>query len=581
MVAWATAPRHPDGYQVRLDECNWGYRDGGGLNVSIRLPFGGPDAKFDVDRLVEHLKDSGREFIIQGQAHRALSVHPKPRSLDVWLRRNFASNPDIKQAVNEVIDQLVSTALFEKGQFVCPDSGRLCKGIKLVKGITGSVIRGVISPCASRRPLANARGSATLLSRDRQGAVAQSIRAPRIAEPSGPAVETTMTQADRDRRAYALAKEYILGLPGVTAELLAHYQTPPPRPMDLAQIYRRLLDSAQNRGMASNVIGRSIGGLQNLSGVTFGFNPLEVSQCYQGGDELLSEIIATVRPRGKVRRTSRGLWPRFCDSALSGAGFLAGFGSAQEFYAWVDAFHDDDRKVPALPLILSKEITGFGFALACDFLMELGYFKLTKPDVHVRAIVRGVRLSEPKADDYAIFKAVLRIARNQGTTAYDVDKTFWLVGSGFFYDHPELGRKGRIRTDRDGFIQWARGQLDHDAGSDPAAVDPSSSGAGTKHTSRRPKCARDTQMTHAEQIFRAAAALTGESHTGTFTRKQVREWLGLKPGVWSSGYAAVFQGMREDHPGGAPPVGTKHTDVFHRVAHGTYRLSAGGRQLAE
>jgi len=272
-----------------------------------------------------------------------------------------------------------------------------------------------------------------------------------------------MTEADKDRRAYRLANDYLLelGIPGVTEQLLAHYQRPPAsRPSDLAGIYLALLGSAQNRGMAPAVIAGAIGGLQNLSGATFGFNPLQVSQRYRRSDELLSEIIATVRPRGKVRRTSRGLWPQFCRSALSGARFLASFESAQQFYAWVDAFHDDDRKLPALPLLLSKEIAGFGFALACDFLKELGYFKLAKPDVHVRAIILGLRLSDPKADDYAVYKAVLRIARHQGTTAYDVDKTFWLVGSGFFYDHPNIGKKGRIRTDRDGFIRTARRELD-------------------------------------------------------------------------------------------------------------------------
>jgi len=43
-----------------------------------------------------------------------------------------------------------------------------------------SVIRSVISSCACPRPLAHARGSVTLLSRDRQGAVAQSLCALRI-----------------------------------------------------------------------------------------------------------------------------------------------------------------------------------------------------------------------------------------------------------------------------------------------------------------------------------------------------------------------------------------------------------------
>lgn len=310
-----------------------------------------------------------------------------------------------------------------------------------------------------------------------------------------------MTEADRDRQAYGLAEQYLLGLgvPGVTPELLAYYQRPPVnrlRPSDLAGIYQRLLESAQNRNMASTVIGRSIGGVENLSRVTFGFNPIQVLQRYRRSDEFLSEIITALHPRGKVRRTPRGLWPLFCNSALSAARFLADFGTAQEFYAWVDTFHDDDRKLPALPLLLSKEIAGFGFALACDFLKELGYFKLAKPDVHVGALIRGLLLSDPKADDYAVYKAVLRIARHQGTTAYDVDKTFWLVGSGFFYDHGDIGRNGHVRTDRAGFIQKARRQLDQAAGqqSDPVSHSTTITGPpGARESSEAEPARRNAQ----------------------------------------------------------------------------------------
>lgn len=139
-----------------------------------------------------------------------------------------------------------------------------------------------------------------------------------------------MTEADRDRLAYRLAQKYLLGLgvPGVTAELLAHYQRPRVerlRPPDLAGIYEGLLRSAQNRGMAPAVIRRAIGGIENLSSVTFGFNPHQVAQRFGRGSDLLAEIMATLQPRGKVRDTRRSLFPQFCESAVSGARFHAGF----------------------------------------------------------------------------------------------------------------------------------------------------------------------------------------------------------------------------------------------------------------
>jgi hypothetical protein len=94
--------------------------------------LGGTPFDTAIDRLVEHLKTLGRDYIIQGQVNCKLSAHPKPQSLDVWLRKNIRGNPDTKQAVNELVDQLVSSGRFKEGRFTCPDSGRICKGIRLV-----------------------------------------------------------------------------------------------------------------------------------------------------------------------------------------------------------------------------------------------------------------------------------------------------------------------------------------------------------------------------------------------------------------------------------------------------------------
>ncbi len=83
--------------------------------------------------LRDHILASGRDYIIQGQQERALCKHTKPQSLDVWLRNNLPTNPNTKQATNDVVEQLVNTGLFVVGDFPCPDSpdGRICKGIGL------------------------------------------------------------------------------------------------------------------------------------------------------------------------------------------------------------------------------------------------------------------------------------------------------------------------------------------------------------------------------------------------------------------------------------------------------------------
>ena len=87
--------------------------------------------------------------------------------------------------------------------------------------------------------------------------------------------------------------------------------------------------------------------------------------------------------------------------------------------------------------------------------------------------------------------------------------------------------------------------------------------------------------TNAGRILDAAAALAGADGRKTFSRKAVREYLGLSNRAWQSGYTAIFQGMRDDHPGGAPKVGDSYSGVFHRVDLGTYELSTKGRRLVE
>ena len=96
----------------------------------IVLPHG--NAQFDSDDLKAHIRATGRPYIIQGQTACVRHEHPKPNSLDCWLRDNYATNPNTKQAVNQVIAELILTGDFEEGQYTCPDSGKLCKGIRLI-----------------------------------------------------------------------------------------------------------------------------------------------------------------------------------------------------------------------------------------------------------------------------------------------------------------------------------------------------------------------------------------------------------------------------------------------------------------
>ena len=258
--------------------------------------------------------------------------------------------------------------------------------------------------------------------------------------------------------AYDKAQEFLIGLiPSDNANsVLQHYLSLPDKsqsPKSLENLYLRLLVSAQNAHMKAGVIGGSIGGVEKLAAVLFDFNPKKVSDAYGvNSDEVLADIETKLKPSGKIRKTPKSIWPKYCETILSAARFFMLFSSGVEFYDWANHFYKDKRSIAALPMILAEEIYGIGYPLACDFLKELGFVDFGKPDVHIIDIFEGLGLCHRGASAYEVQKIIIQIAEAKGVSAYNVDKLFWLIGSGKLYDHPAIGNQGSIGRNKERFI---------------------------------------------------------------------------------------------------------------------------------
>lgn len=271
----------------------------------------------------------------------------------------------------------------------------------------------------------------------------------------------TNSQVEIDQAVHRLAFEYLGSVQPkpITRAMLEKYMSVPidkwTRPPSLAGIYLRLLKAAQNRGMMPQVIGASIGGVERLGVVLCNFDPRTVLEKYTGGSkQVWKEIKVKLKPKGQLRSTAKSLWPSYCESILSSAKFLSQFGSHQEFYEWIGWFYADPRARPALPMLIDREIHGVGFALACDFLKEMGYSNYPKPDVQLRRIFVGLGLCPAKARDYELYKAIIRVAAHVQETPFAVDKLFWLIGSGKLdQDKLNIGRHG------DRFVRYAHRKM--------------------------------------------------------------------------------------------------------------------------
>ncbi|MGH2581429.1 MAG: hypothetical protein ACRDFQ_00860 [Anaerolineales bacterium] len=85
--------------------------------------------------------------------------------------------------------------------------------------------------------------------------------------------------------------------------------------------------------------------------------------------------------------------------------------------------------------------------------------------------------------------------------------------------------------------------------------------------------------THTQKILGAVKSLTRGDLQTEFSRNDVRLFLGISSHDWLYGYTAIFQAMRSDHPGAAPPISGEYQGVFRRVRRGKYVLTEKGREL--
>lgn len=250
---------------------------------------------------------------------------------------------------------------------------------------------------------------------------------------------------------YTKAQEYLLSFDSVSKDMIeAHVNEWKNRkPNTINDLFRAFLGHAQNRQGMPN----SIGDIQHLSKVLFGFDHVKVNQEYDGWGNIFDAIIESdYKPPGRmVRSNNKSHWVIYCKAIASIAEFLAAYKSLVEFQVFVNGFLTNEQSKLALPLLLSEEIFGFGFALACDFLKENVSPEFIKPDTHINEIAQGLGITKSN-NNYRIFKDVEAYCSRIGVIPYAVDKVFWLVGSGNFYLS-----KIKVNTSKCEFIKRIKG----------------------------------------------------------------------------------------------------------------------------
>lgn len=265
-----------------------------------------------------------------------------------------------------------------------------------------------------------------------------------------------MTIKEKNQVVYQLAYNYLLDiLPNkLNADKLQKYFSGDRRDFSsLADVYEQLIHSAQNYQRMPNVIKfterkekiKSILCEYDLTKITT-YNIEDLYQVFRKEFNVTSED------------SKRNSWHKWSKSIIDAAKFMSDFENISDFKTFVNQFDYNLPSRMALPLLISTKISGIGFALACDFLKELGYVNYPKPDVHLIDVFNRLGLSE--RNPVSVFEAIVKMSDDckeidKSITPYKIDKIIWLICSGNFY-HDEITN---VKHKED-FITMAADHLD-------------------------------------------------------------------------------------------------------------------------
>lgn len=207
------------------------------------------------------------------------------------------------------------------------------------------------------------------------------------------------------------------------------------------KILKRLFSSLQNYQSMNNDIGFDTKEDRKkiFKKILFDFDDAKILKRYKTYNDLLEVFIREFDlDRSRFKRENNQ-WTKYSKAVLSASSFMSRFKDASDFHRFIMRFKYNDMTAAALPMLLSKEIYGLGFAIGCDFLKEIGYDQYPKPDVHLMDVFSELDLSE--RNEYSCYKAIIRMANCVEETPFKVDKVLWLICSGKYGDVEIDGKK--------------------------------------------------------------------------------------------------------------------------------------------
>lgn len=225
---------------------------------------------------------------------------------------------------------------------------------------------------------------------------------------------------------YQFAKQFLIEHLPQGIELDSYYKIH--KAQSLKEIFIIFIASAQQYQHMTNVI-QFVNRYDELKAILYDFDYHKIALLN------VDDLYKTLRNKFAINSqdNKRNSWYKWSCSIVDSAKFISQYNDLNDFEAFINSFSYNADTRLALPLVIATKIKGIAFALACNALKEIGYVDYPKPDVHLMDICESLNICE--RNEYKTFQSIIQIANDNNVSAYEVDKTLWLICSGKFYNH--------------------------------------------------------------------------------------------------------------------------------------------------
>ncbi len=155
-------------------------------------------------------------------------------------------------------------------------------------------------------------------------------------------------------------------------------------------------------------------------------------------------------------QSPRGAWYKFAENIITLMAYLSGFKDIDDLYAVFGNAKDVNAKIKLINTVSAK-VRWWGFAMASNWIKDMGMIGFCKPDQHVRAIIDGIYQTGQEEKD--VFTKVIEIAEECNISPFVLDRVLYLVGSGNFYGQGHEHIKKSYNGNEQDFINSFKAQM--------------------------------------------------------------------------------------------------------------------------